>query len=100
MVAMPMSADYQADAGRYRNKLTVKAPWKVTPLQLQPYFSDEVFFSFGGPNVFNQNRVSVGLGMNLGKRVKAEMYFLLQSSKSSGKWSDTNVLGTKLKIAF
>lgn len=30
----------------------------------------------------------------------AEIYYLLQSSKASPHWTDTNVLGTKVKMAF
>ena len=92
--------DYQADSGRYRNKVTVKLPWKFTRIEIQPYLSDEIFVGFGGTNQFNQNRFSCGLGMNLTKNIKAEIYYLLQSSKASPHWTDTNVLGTKVKMAF
>lgn len=91
---------YQADSGRYRNKVTVKLPWKFTRIEIQPYLSDEIFVGFGGTNQFNQNRYSCGLGMNLTKNIKAEIYYLLQSSKASPHWTDTNVLGTKVKMAF
>lgn len=92
--------DYQADSGGYRNKVTVKLPWKFTRIEIQPYLSDEIFVGFGGTNQFNQNRFSSGLGMNLTKNIKAEIYYLLQSSKASPHWTDTNVLGTKVKMAF
>jgi hypothetical protein len=91
---------YQADSWRYRNKIAVKLPWKFTKIAIQPYLSDEIFVSFGGTNQFNQNRFSSGIGINLTKNVKAEAYYMLQAAKSSGKWTDTNVLGTKLKVAF
>lgn len=91
---------YQADSGRYRNKLTVKSPWKFTALKLQPYLADEVFFSIGGFNGFNQNRFSSGIALTVCRNVKAEVYYLLQTAKSSGRWTDTNVLGTKLKVSF
>lgn len=92
--------DYQADTWRYRNKITGKLPWKFTGLGLQPFISDEILIGFGGTNQFNQNRVFSGLGMNLPKNMKAEIYYMLQSVKSSGKWTDANVLGIKLKAAF
>jgi Protein of unknown function (DUF2490) len=92
--------DYQADSSRYRNKITMKLPWKLTKIGIQPYLSDEIFVSFGGTNQFNQNRFSSGISMNLTKNVKAEVYYMLQSAKSSGKWTDTNILGIKLKVAF
>ncbi len=34
----------QQDTWRYRNKLTMNLPVELTPLKLQPYFADEVFF--------------------------------------------------------
>ena len=93
--------DYKDDSWRYRNKVTLKLPWKFTKIDIQPYLSDEIFIVFGGvPGDLNQNRFSSGLSMNLTKNLKAEIYYMLQSTKSSSKWIDANVLGTKLKIAF
>jgi hypothetical protein len=92
--------DYQSDSWRYRNKITAKLPCKFTKLEIQPFISDEIFIGFNGSSQFNQNRFSSGLGMNLTKNIKAEIYYMLQSSKGSDVWSDTNVLGTKVKIAF
>lgn len=91
---------YKADSGRYRNKFTLKYPLKVAKFELQPFLSDEVFFGFGGTNQFNQNRLSCGTGFNITKNIKAELYYMLVTAKSAGKWLDSNVLGTKLKIAF
>ncbi|MFA5287425.1 MAG: DUF2490 domain-containing protein, partial [Candidatus Omnitrophota bacterium] len=92
--------DYKADSGRYRNKFTLKYPLRIARFEVQPFLSDEVFFGFGGTNQFNQNRLSSGLGMNITKNIKAEIYYVLVTTKSSIGWSDANVLGTKLKIAF
>lgn len=93
--------DYQADAWRYRNKFTIKLPCKFTKLEFQPFVSDEIFVRFGGTNQFSQNRVSAGLGINLAKNVKTEIYYLLDSAKNNkGKWIDANVLGTKVKLVF
>ena len=95
-----MYFEYKADSGRYRNKFTLKYPLKFAKIEIQPFVSDEVFFGFGGTNQFNQNRLSSGLGVNLTKNIKAEVYYMLVTAKSFGKWIDSNVLGTKLKIAF
>jgi hypothetical protein len=92
--------DYQEDSWRYRNKVTLKLPWKFTKLEIQPYLSDEIFVSFGSINQFNQNRFSAGTAMSIAKNIKAEIYYMLQTTKGSGKWVDINVLGTKLKIVF
>ncbi len=91
--------DYQTDSWQYRNKFTMKLPWKFTKIEIQPYLADEVFLNFFG-TAFTKNRFFSGLGFNLTKNLKAEIYYLLQSSKSSGVWSDANVLGAKLKLVF
>ncbi len=91
---------YQTDSWRYRNKFTAKLPWKFTKLEIQPYLADEIFVDLKNVHQFNQNRFSSGFGMNLTKNIKAEIYYMLQSSKSAGKWTKANVLGTKLKLAF
>lgn len=93
--------NHKMDFWRYRNKFTLKFPWKFTNLQIQLVVSDEIFIVFGRPSTqFNQNRFSPGISMNLTKNLKAEIYYMLQSAKSSGKWVDANVLGTKLKLVF
>jgi len=93
--------NYQTDSFRYRNKFTVKLPWKFTKLEIQPYFADEVFINLNGID-FNRNRFYSGLGFAIIKRLKGEIYYMLQRSKSSGTcvWSDANILGTKFKIIF
>jgi len=91
---------YQEDQWRYRNKLTMKFPWKFTKMAIQPYVSDEVFVMFKAISQFNENRFSSGLAFNLTKNIKAEIYYMLRSTKGTDRWTDTNVLGTKLKIVF
>jgi hypothetical protein len=93
--------DYKADAWRYRNKFTVKLPWKFTGLNIQPFLSDEGFARFEKINQFGENRFYAGLAMDLTKDIKAEVYYLLDSAKNDKKqWIASNVLGTKIKIAF
>jgi len=93
--------DYQEDSWRYRNKLTVKGPWKFTKFQIQPYLADEIFLNLNGIDL-NRNRFYAGIGFTLLKDLKGEIYYLLQTSKSSGTcvWSDANVLGSKIKLIF
>ena len=94
-----MDYNYQSDAWRYRNKFTIKSPWKFTEMEIQPYLTEEIFIRFSGGGL-NQNRLGGGLSLNFVKNVKAELYYMLVSSKSKGRWTDSNVLGTKLKVAF
>jgi len=91
--------EYQADAWRYRNKFTIKFPWKFTKLQIQPYLADEIFLDLQN-KAFSRNRFYSGVGVNVTKNIKGEVFYLLQSSRSGKIWVDSNVLGTKLKILF
>mgnify|MGYP003395037492 CR=1 FL=1 len=91
--------DYKDDTWRYRNKFTVKLPWKFTKFEIQPYLGDEIFILFDDGQRLNQNRACAGLGMAFNKNLKAEIYYMLQSSKGV-MWTEANVLGTKLKLVF
>ena len=84
---------------RYRNKLTVKLPFKFTALEIQPYIADEIFYDFD-EETLNRNRLYAGFSLRLFKDLKGDMFYLWQSSKSNDKWSDIHVLGTKLNLSF
>ena len=88
--------DYQQDTGRYRNKVTVVAPYEV--LRMKPFVSDELFFDYNSG--FDQNRFSVGVCVNVNQHLTPEVYYMVQDSKGSTKWTDANVLGLKLKLRF
>lgn len=92
--------DYRDDTWKYRNKFTVKAPWKFTKLEIQPFAADEIFFLFDDGSRLSENRSAAGLAMNITKNLKGEIYYMLRIVKSGVKWVDTNVLGTKLKLVF
>lgn len=75
---------YQSDSWRYRNKITLKLPWKFSGMEIQPYLSDEVLVGFGTTNQLNQNRFSAGVGMNLAKNTKAEIIICCRAVKRRG----------------
>lgn len=96
--------NYQkVDSGRYRNKFTVRFPWKFAKLEIQPFIGDEIFIRFNGTDL-NQNRFFSGFGFPITNNLKAEIYYLLQSVKNykptGSNWTDVNVLGIKLKFNF
>lgn len=92
--------DYQDDSWRYRNKLTMKLPWKFTKFAIQPYLSDEALIRIDDSWHMNENRFSAGVGAALTKNVKVELYYMLQNTKNKDKWPCANVLGTKVKLVF
>ncbi len=87
------------DYWRYRNKFTLKFPWEISRFKIRPFLADEIFINMD-KGVLDRNRFYAGLGMNFMDNLSGEIYYLLQSSKSSGKWKDYNVLGTKIKLSF
>jgi hypothetical protein len=91
--------DYQEDSWRYRNKFTIKLPWKFTPLEIRPYLADEMFLNLNGID-FNRNRFYCGFEFNIIKNLKGELFYMLQSTKSNGEWIQANVLGPRIKIVF
>jgi len=92
---------YQTDSWRYRNKFTLKFPWKFTSLKIQPIVGDEIFIAFGtGTSQFNENRFFPGLGFNLTKNLRTELFYMLQSKKSTDVWVDANIFYAKLKFSF
>lgn len=84
---------------RYRNKFTIKYPVKLKGLEIEPYVADEIFADLDDV-VLNRNRLYAGFGIKIIKDLKIDVYYLLQSSKSSGRWVDANVFGSKVKISF
>ena len=91
--------DSRADVVEYRNRLLIKSPWKFTPLGIQPYVSDEVFMYLNSA-WWRRNRFSVGVTMDIIKNIKGDIYYILQSTKKLGRWTDANILGLKVKVAF
>ncbi len=92
--------EYQDDYAQYRNKLAIKYPFPFFKLKLEPYAADEIFVDFKEKGGFAQNRLFGGLCIEMLNGMKAELYYMFQSKKSSGEWKDANVFGSKFKILF
>lgn len=87
------------DIWRYRNKVTFKLPGELTKLKLQPYLADEVFVNFNEEG-YVRNRFYSGVAFSIAKNVKADIYYLWQSSRASPGRDDIHALGTKLVFRF
>ena len=91
---------YKDDSIRYRNKSTLKLPLDFAKIKVSPYASDEIFIVSDGAG-FNENRFFSGIEFDLTKYAKADIYYMLKSNRITGdKWSNANVLGTKIRISF
>jgi len=87
------------DVFRFRNMLTVRAPWKVTALNLSPWIMDEVWLEEGKDGIW-RNWSAVGFGVDLMEHVKADLYYLWEATDSGVDWNHVNVVGTKMKVVF
>ena len=87
------------DFWRYRNKLALTLPFKMTRFDIQPYIADEIFYDFDDEDLI-RNRLYSGFYLKLFNNLNSEVFYLWQRSKQSGGWDDIHVLGTKLKLTF
>ncbi|MDD2237347.1 MAG: DUF2490 domain-containing protein [Kiritimatiellae bacterium] len=97
-----MKEDTQ-DYFRYRNRIRVKSPWKVTPLAINPYVAWELFLSDLPDDVnwvVDRHRFYAGVGMKLVKNLSGGLYYLKQLDWKSSDWLETNVLGIELSASF
>ncbi len=91
---------YKDDFVRYRNRFMLKYPLDFKKIKIAPYVADEIFIASNATG-FNENRFYSGLEFGLTKYVKADIYYMMRSIRGVGdKWSEANVLGTRLKISF
>jgi hypothetical protein len=84
------------DLFRYRNKFTLKSPWKWTSWNINPFIADEIFID--EVDGFNRNRLQIGVGMNIIEHVDGAIYYLWQTSEKGEEWIDFNVIGLQFKI--
>jgi hypothetical protein len=84
---------------RYRNRLLIRPPQKWTKFQIQPYFSGELFYQFSVTS-WNQYRLRAGLDSKLTELLQLDIYYMLLSSESGDDWSNSNILGLNLGLAF
>jgi hypothetical protein len=86
------------DFFRYRNKLTLKDE-KKTRFEIQPYIADEPFYDFDADE-FNKNRLYAGFGCTIFNKLKADLYYILESRRKNGHWRDFNILGINFIYPF
>lgn len=63
----------KGEVWRFRNKLTVKIPWKWTELKITPWAADEIFFEEDQSGIY-RNRFYAGIGLKLTERLKGDMF--------------------------
>lgn len=89
--------DIEPDFWRYRHMLKVTFPGKYTALELQPYVAEEPFLYLNGRG-FIKNRLYSGVGFTLSQRISGALFYLCESSKSSGHWDANHIVGTRFVL--
>jgi hypothetical protein len=89
----------ETESWRYRHKLVVTSPVTFTPLKIQPYTADEVFYSFDGSG-FNQHRLYGGCFLPLHEKVRLELFYIWRLEKEDDGWQAGNVLGSWIYFLF
>jgi len=99
-----MKDDGKDDYLRFRNRLKVKFPWKMTALAVNPYVAWEAFYedkdSLSSSDKWDRHRYYVGVSAKLSDHFKGGLYYLLQTDRSGDDWKDTNVVGFEISAIF
>lgn len=91
--------DWRDDDVRLRNEITVEAPWAVTPLRLNPYLEEEVFYSVNDER-FEANWLGAGLAWRPAQGVKLKVGYRWNRFRAGADWANRNVLVTGVNVFF
>jgi len=99
-----MKDDGKDDYMRFRNRLKVKSPYKLTNLAINPYAAWEAFYEdkdeLSGSDKLNRHRFYIGVGAKLSDHIKGGLYYLLQTDRNGDNWKNTNVAGLEIAASF
>lgn len=85
------------DLWNYRNLLTIRAPWKWTSLEIQPYIAHETFVN----KTLSEIRSFAGFSFKMTKNVGADIFYMQKRNRQGGgHWVGINAVGTRLKLDF
>lgn len=87
------------DFSEYRNNFMIVSPWKVTPLEINPYVGDFVYYH-SNTSKWDENRLYAGINFKIYGPVKGALYYLLQSVETNDNWTNYNTLGTAINVKF
>ncbi len=85
---------------RYRNLVTLTAPWKWTRFEFQPYTANEIFLETSR-NGMIEDRFFSGFKVHWWGPVYGSIFYMRHSTKNAiAQWTSLNILGTSLKVCF
>jgi len=91
--------EQERDQWRYTNKLTITLPYELTKWKLRPRFADQVYIDLDGPG-FDRNKVYSGLSFEPSANTAGGFYYVWDSDKTDGIWTNTNILWFQLRFYF
>lgn len=92
--------EFSENTFRYRNRITVTAPYKWTRYEIQPFTSEEVFIE-SNRNGLAENQIFAGLKFHIYKPIYGSVFYVLQSTKNNySDWQQNQVVGTGIKISL
>lgn len=87
---------------RFRDKLTLKSPWKWSSTEINPYLADELFVEKKERAGFNENRAYAGIDIKLTGQINLDLYYMYNIEKKDREWGGDRitVIGTELIFSF
>ncbi|MEM8867219.1 MAG: DUF2490 domain-containing protein [Verrucomicrobiota bacterium] len=92
-------ADARTDDVRFRNEFVLEAPWKWTPLALQPYLEEEVFYSFENERI-DMNWLGCGLSWRPMDGVKLKLGYRWNYYRVGNDFRNRNTVVTGMNLFF
>jgi len=90
---------HRDDDVRLRNEVGIQMPWKLTPLELQPYFEDEVFYSVENGKV-EANWLGTGLSWRPAKGTKLKAGYRWNRLRLGNSWQDRDMLVLGISLFY
>ena len=92
--------EFSENTFRYRNRLTITAPYKWTKFEIQPYTSEELFIE-SNRNGLEESQLFAGFKYHIFGPLYGSAYYGLQGTKNSkADWQQNQILGSGLKVSF
>ena len=91
--------DHKDEYTRLRQEFTLTAPWKFTPLKLQPYIEEEVFYNFEKEWV-EANWLGGGLSFRPWNGAKFKLGYRLNKYRIGGDFRTRHTIVSGLNLFF
>ena len=86
-------------SGRYRNRLQIERPFRISEHKVIPYLADEVFYDTRF-HIWNRNRIYAGVRVPLNKHFGVDGYFLEQHDVRDQPFRTRHVIALSLKLDY